>query len=77
MSPEGGIYMSSMTKKIKKNKLDIIMSIKFKCEKCGFERLVYQSEFKKMTQETFKNNKLFICDNCKIRMNPISVEADF
>lgn len=30
-----------------------------------------------MTQETFQNNKLFICDNCRIRMNPTSVEADF
>jgi transcription elongation factor Elf1 len=66
-----------MRSKNKKNKLDITMAIKFKCNKCGFERLVYREEFKKMTQKTFKNNKLFICDNCKIRMNPISVEVDY
>ena len=70
--------MSSISKKIRNNKkLDIKMSVKFKCDYCGFERLVPQSEFKKMTNETFKNNKLFICDNCNIRMNPITVEVDY
>ena len=69
--------MSSMTKKLKKSKLNITMAIKFKCDTCGFERLVYRAEFKKMTQETFKNNKLFICGKCKIRMNPVSVEVDY
>lgn len=53
------------------------MAIKFKCDACGFERLVYRAEFKKMTQETFKNNRLFICDKCKTRMNPVSVEVDY
>ena len=53
------------------------MAIKFKCDTCGFERLVYRAEFKKMTQETFKNNQLFMCENCKIRMNPVSVEVDY
>ena len=33
--------MSSMTRKLKRNKEDIIMEIKFKCDTCGFERLVY------------------------------------
>lgn len=69
--------MSSMTRKLKRSKEDIIMAIKFKCDTCGFERLVYRAEFKKMTQETFKNNQLFMCENCKIRMNPISVEVDY
>ena len=69
--------MSSRTRKLKKNKLDITMAIKFKCDACGFERLVYRAEFKKMTQETFKNNRLFICDKCKTRMNPVSVEVDY
>ena len=41
--------MSSMTRKLKRNKSDITMAIKFKCDICGFERLVYRSEFKKMT----------------------------
>lgn len=48
-----------------------------RCPICGFERLVPQSEFKKMNDETFKNNKLFICDKCNIRMNPITVEVDY
>ena len=69
--------MSSMTRKLKRNKEDIIMAIKFNCDTCGFERLVYRVEFKKMTQETFKNNQLFMCENCKIRMNPVSVEVDY
>lgn len=51
--------------------------MKFKCPICGFTRLVPKSEFDKMTQKTFTNNKLFFCDNCNIRMNPISIEADF
>lgn len=42
-----------------------------------FTRFVPKSEFDKMTQKTFTNNKLFFCDNCNIRMNPISIEADF
>ncbi len=70
--------MSSMTKKFKKRrKVEISLSIKFVCDTCGFERIVPQSEFKKMTEETFKDNKLFICDDCKIRMRPATVEADF
>lgn len=70
--------MSSMTKKFKKSKkIDISLSIKFICDICGFERIVPQSEFKKMIEKTFQNNKLFICNHCKIRMRPATVEADF
>ena len=69
--------MSSIYKKIQKNKINISLSMKYVCDKCGFERLVPESEFKKMTQETFKNNKLFICDNCNTRMTPKTIEADF
>ena len=71
--------MSSLTRKYKRNcqNLNLFMAIKFKCPICGFERLVPQSEFKKMNDETFKNNKLFICDKCNIRMNPITVEVDY
>lgn len=67
--------MSSMAKKFRKPNFK--MAIKFKCTKCGFERLVPRSEFQKMTDETFKNNKLFTCDKCNIRMNPITVEVDY
>ena len=67
-----------MSKRMLKNKkLDISMSIKFKCSKCGFEKLIAQSEFKKMTEETFKSNPIFFCKNCNIRMNPITVEVDY
>lgn len=70
--------MSSMAKKFrKKQDLNILLSIKFVCPHCGFSRLVPQSEFKKMTDESFHNNKLFICDKCNIRMYPTSVVADF
>ena len=71
--------MGTFTRKYKKNKqnINLVMAIKFKCSMCGFERLVSQSEFKKMNEETFKNNKLFFCDKCNIRMNPITVEVDY
>ena len=70
--------MSSMAKKFrKKQSFNVSLSIKFVCPHCGFSRIVPQSEFKKMTEDTFQNSKLFICDNCKIRMSPTSVEADF
>lgn len=70
--------MGSISKKILKNKkIEISLSIKFVCDTCGFTRIVPQSEFQKMTNETFKNNKLFICDKCKIRMRPATIEADF
>ena len=71
--------MGSFTRKYKKNKqsINLVMAIKFKCSMCGLERLISQSEFKKMNEETFKNNKLFFCDKCNIRMNPITVEVDY
>lgn len=71
--------MGSFSRKIKRNSpiVNIYLSTKFKCPFCGFTRLVPKSEFDKMTQKTFTNNKLFFCDNCNIRMNPISIEADF
>lgn len=70
--------MGSMTKKFLRNKkIEISLSIKFVCDTCGFTRIVPQSEFQKMTNETFQSNKLFICDKCKIRMRPATVEADF
>ena len=53
------------------------MAIKFKCNTCRFKKLVYRAECKKMTQETFKNNKLFMCDKCKTRINPVNVEVNY
>ena len=70
--------MSSMIKKFKKNKMiDVRMSIKFKCNNCNFERLVPKEEFDKMTNDTFKNNKLFFCDNCNCKMYPATIEVDY
>ena len=67
-----------MLKKIKnKNYLNIKMSIKFKCPKCGHEKLIPQERFKKMTNEEFKSPKTFACDKCNIRMEPVTIEADF
>lgn len=71
--------MGSFSRKIKRNSpiLDIYLSMKFQCPICGFTRLVPKSEFDKMTEKTFKNNKLFFCNNCNIHMTPVSIEADF
>lgn len=67
-----------MLRKIKKNQEEnIIMSMKFKCPKCGFEKLIPQKEFQRMTDETFKNNKIFLCNKCNTRMNPITIEVDY
>lgn len=70
--------MSSISKKFFKNRKTILsMAIKFKCPTCGFEKLIPQSEFQKMTDETFKNNPIFLCNNCNIKMVPITVEVDY
>lgn len=53
------------------------MSMKFKCPYCGFEKLIPREEFLKMTNETFKNNPIFLCKHCKTRMNPITIEVDY
>ncbi len=53
------------------------MGIKFLCPKCGNTKLIPQSTFQKMNNETFKNNPIFLCDKCKIKMKPITVEVDY
>lgn len=70
--------MSSALKKFKKNQnIDISMSIKFVCPKCKKTKLIPQSTFQSMDNETFKNNSIFLCDKCKLRMTPTSVEVDY
>lgn len=70
--------MSSTLRKFKKNqKPNISMSIKFVCPKCGNFKLIPQSTFQKMNNDTFKNNSIFLCDKCKIRMTPITIEVDY
>ena len=58
-------------------KFNSIKDLIFYVQMSYFTRFVPKSEFDKMTQKTFINNTLFFCDNCNIRMNPISIEADF
>lgn len=53
------------------------MAIKFECSKCHSTKIIPQSEFQKMTDETFKNNPIFVCNTCNIRMIPITVEVDY
>ena len=70
--------MSSMLRKFKKNQnLNFSMSIKFVCPKCESTKLIPQSAFQKMNNDTFKNNPIFLCDKCKIKMNPTTVEVDY
>lgn len=70
--------MSSTLRKYKKNKnLNISMSIKFVCSKCRNYKLIPQSTFQKMNNETFKNNPIFLCDKCKLKMTPVTIEVDY
>ena len=67
-----------MLRKFKKNQnLNFSMGIKFVCPKCGNVKLIPQSTFQKMNNHTFKNNTIFLCDKCKIKMKPTSVEVDY
>ncbi len=72
-----------MLKKIKNNnhnnnyKLNLKMGIKFKCPRCGYEKIIPKERFDKMTNEEYKDPKTFACDKCNIRMEPITVEVDF
>lgn len=45
--------------------------------KCRLEGLVPRNKFWKITDETLKNNKLFIYNKCNTRMSPITVEIDY
>lgn len=70
--------MSSISKKIKRNKmLNIEMSMKFICSKCGIEKLISQKTIQNLDKETFKDNPIFKCPNCNERMNPITIEVDY
>jgi len=70
--------MSSISRKLKKNKsINIRMNMKWKCYKCGYEKLIPREEFSKLTNETFKTSTMFFCKNCNIRMEPISIEVDY
>lgn len=70
--------MSSMLKKFKKNKMiDIKMSMRFSCLKCGFEKVIAKEIMDNIDPKDFKDNIIFKCPNCNIRMYPITVEVDY
>lgn len=70
--------MSSMARKIQKNKkLDIKMSIKFQCPKCNSTKLISRETIQHLDPNNFKDNEIFKCKICNIRMNPITVEVDY
>lgn len=70
--------MSSISRKFKKNKIiEINMSIKFKCNLCGYEKLISQNTIQQLEKATFAENEIFKCKNCNIRMTPITVEVDY
>lgn len=69
--------MSSIAKKLKNKSLNIQMSIKFQCPSCGYEKLIPQNTIQKLDKKTFKDNEIFKCSNCHIRMNPITIEVDY
>lgn len=63
--------------KNKFNEINIYLSMKFICPFFKFTKLVLKSKFIIIIEKTFKNNKLFFCNNCNKRINPISIETDF
>lgn len=70
--------MSSMLKKFKKNKMiDIKMSMRFSCPKCGFEKVIAKDVMDNINDKDFNDNIIFKCSNCNIRMYPIAVEVDY
>lgn len=70
-------FMSSMSKKYKNKNMNIKMSIKFQCPKCGYEKLISQSTIQSLDKGTFKDNSIFKCSHCNIKMNPVTVEVDY
>ena len=70
-------YMSNMLRKINRHKnIDVRMSLKLECPKCKNYKLIPKETFDKMTEKEFKEGKVFLCKECNIRMNPVSVEVD-
>ena len=70
--------MGSIKRKILRNKsIDIKMSMKFKCSNCGYEKLISRETIESLDPATFKNNIIFKCQHCNIRMKPITIEVDY
>lgn len=70
--------MGSLKRKFLRNKpIDIRMNIKFKCSKCGNEKLISRETIQSLDSDTFKDNIIFKCQNCNIRMDPVTIEVDY
>lgn len=51
--------------------------IPIKCPKCGYEKLIARETIQSLEPNTFKDNVIFKCQNCNIRMEPITIEVDY
>lgn len=70
--------MSSMIRKFQRNKqMNVQMSIKFQCPNCEYEKLIPKETIQNLNPKTFKDNEIFKCPKCNIRMNPITIEVDY
>lgn len=70
--------MSNMLRKMKRHSIpNITMSLKVECPKCHKSKLIPREVLQTMSEEEFKEGKLFLCDKCKIKMHPVSVEVDY
>ena len=70
--------MGSLKRKCLRNKpIDIKMSMKFRCPKCRNEKLISKETIQSLNPNTFKNNIIFKCQHCNIRMEPITIEVNY
>ena len=69
-----GIYFKNPKKNVQPN---FYIYIKFNCYNCGSTKIVLRSEFQKMTNETFKNTKIFFFERCNTKMIPVSIKVNY
>lgn len=70
--------MGSINRKLKRNKfVEFKLSMRFVCSRCNYTKVIPREILDNIKPEEFANNKIFICPNCNIRMNPTEVLADF
>lgn len=69
--------MGSISKKFKKNNINIHLSMKFVCPKCNDFKILSREKIQSINPEEFKNNEIFICKNCNIRMIPTEIIANY
>lgn len=67
-----------MLRKIKRHSLpNLTMSLKVECPKCRKTKLIPREVFQKISEEEFQEGKMFLCEKCYVKMNPVSVEVDY